>query len=142
MNEKGMNKHTRYSAFMKKVSFLCLVLFPFVLSSMASEPSTHYIIALDQVVQSYTNILQSRNILRLLDIMLNGSFNDDTDYISVVGYGLNGAAPSIEDFVFPYKANGKEILWYKMEGKTLSQLFTNWQGKDNSPHVFFMPVNL
>lgn len=95
---------------------------------MFAETPNHFVVAFDRTFQdkNYQNTYKSEQTLRTLEkVLRENGYRPNEDYISMVGYTLNYTNPSIENFVEPVRANGKELLWQKLSGQSLVSLFPN-----------------
>lgn len=96
-------------------------------SSLATELPNHYIIAFDRSVEGRRIYYESSDILKIIDKTLSeNTFNYKRDYISIVGYTMEYGNPSIDRYVRAYSSKGTPIIWYKLEGKNISELFPDW----------------
>lgn len=106
------------------LSFFFLLL---SLTSFAAELPNHYIIAFDRSVEGRRIYYESRDILNTIDKTLSeNNFNYNQDYISIVGYTMEYGNPSIDRYVRAYIVNGTPIIWYKLKGNNIFELFPNW----------------
>lgn len=93
----------------------------------ATELPNHYIIAFDRSVEGRRTYYESSEILKILDRTLSdNNFNYSQDYISIVGYTMEYGNPTIDRYVRPYSCNDAPIIWYKLDGKNISELFPDW----------------
>lgn len=96
-------------------------------TSVASELPNHYIIAFDRSIPRYRQDYKSSEIIKILDAtLMENNFNYKQDYISIVGYTMEYSNPSIDRYVRAYNNNGTPILWHKLEGENIFELFPNW----------------
>lgn len=115
---------------MKKTYHKTILSFFFLLlsfTSFASELPNHYIIAFDRSIPRYRQDYKSSEIIKMLDAtLMENNFNYKQDYISIVGYTMEYSNPSIDRYVRAYNNNGTPILWHKLEGENIFELFPNW----------------
>lgn len=96
-------------------------------TSFASELPNHYIIAFDRSIPRYRQDYKSSEMIKMLDAtLMENNFNYKQDYISIVGYTMEYSNPSIDRYVRAYNNNGTPILWHKLEGENIFELFPNW----------------
>lgn len=96
-------------------------------TSFATELPNHYIIAFDRSIPRYRQYYESSEILKKLNTtLLENNFNYKRDYISIVGYTMEYGNPSIDRYVRAYIGNDKPIIWHKLGGNNISELFLNW----------------
>ena len=125
---QGMTKicNSKIGKTLNKIMLSCvflLISFPL----FATELPNHYIIAFDRSVEGRRTYYESSEILKTLDRTLSDNyFNYSQDYISIVGYTMEYGYPSIDRYVRPYSCNDVPIVWYKLEGNNISELFPNW----------------
>ena len=106
------------------LSFFFLLL---SLTSFAAELPNHYIIAFDRSIPRYRQYYESSEILKMLDAtLMENNFNYKKDYISIVGYTMEYGNPSIDRYVRAYNSNDTSIIWYKLEGENIFELFPDW----------------
>lgn len=106
------------------LSFFCLAL---NFASISAELPNHYIIAFDRSIEGRRIYYESNDILKIIDKTLSDNkFNYNQDYISIVGYTMEYGNPSIDRYVRAYSNNNTPIIWYKLEGKNIFELFPNW----------------
>lgn len=99
----------------------------FSLASFAAELPNHYIIAFDRSVEGRRIYYESSNILKIIDKTLSeNKFNYNQDYISIVGYTMEYGNPSIDRYVRAYSNSGTPIIWHKLKGNNIFELFPNW----------------
>lgn len=95
--------------------------------SIFAELPNHYIIAFDRSIEGRRTYYESDGILEFLDSVLSENhFNRNQDYISIVGYTMEYGHPSVDRYVRAYNSNDVPVIWYKLEGKNISELFPNW----------------
>ena len=115
---------------LKRIPLLC-VLSGLAYSSLdanAADLAKHYIIAFDQSVGNYKPIYSSPTTLNAISrVLAENGFNQENDYLSIVGYSMPLGDPSAEDFVQPYTdKNGLPVIWASVTGDALSDYFPNW----------------
>lgn len=97
------------------------------LTSFAAELPNHYIIAFDRSIPRYSQYYESSEILKILDATLMGNnFNYKQDYISILGYTMEYGNPSIDRYVRAFSSNDTPIIWHKLKGNNIFELFPNW----------------
>ena len=115
---------------MKKTYHKTILSFFFLLlslTSFAAELPNHYIIAFDRSVEGRRVYYESSEILKIIDRTLSeNKFNYNQDYISILGYTMEYGNPSIERYVRAYSNNGTPIIWHKLKGNNIFELFPNW----------------
>lgn len=101
------------------------LLFSFPL--FATDLPNHYIIAFDRSVGGRSTYYESSEILKIIDSTLfENQFNYNQDYVSIVGYTMEYGKPSIDRYVRAFSCNGTPVIWFKLDGKNISDLFPDW----------------
>ena len=105
---------------------ISLVTIPYTL--FAKDLSKHFIIAFDQSIGNYKPVYSSSlPLIELNRLLMENGFNQESDYVSMVGYSMPLGNPSIEDFVRPFTdKNGQPIIWIIISESSLSDYFPNW----------------
>lgn len=115
---------------MKKTCHKTILSFFFLLlslTSFAAELPNHYIIAFDRSIPRYRQYYESIEILKMLDAtLMENNFNYKQDYISILGYTMEYGNPSIDRYVRAFSSNDTPIIWHKLKGKNIFELFPNW----------------
>lgn len=107
------------------VLFLVIINTKGVAGSIVSEyskPRNHVIIAVDNVVPLYEDVLSDKNfMLGHIDKILtsnDGKLMSEGDYVSVVTFGLGALNTNFDHFVVPASLNGEPLVWRD---------FTSWE---------------
>lgn len=115
---------------MKKTCHKTILSFFFLLlslTSFAAELPNHYIIAFDRSIPKYRKYYESIEILKMLDAtLMENNFNYKQDYISILGYTMEYGNPSIDRYVRAFSSNDTPIIWHKLKGSNIFELFPNW----------------
>lgn len=126
---------------MKKTCHKTILSFFFLLlslTSFAAELPNHYIIAFDRSIPRYRKYYESIEILKMLDAtLMENNFNYKQDYISILGYTMEYGNPSIDRYVRAFSSNDTPIIWHKLKGNNIFELFPNWPTGEpyyNSPY--------
>ncbi len=126
---------------MKKTCHKTILSFFFLLlslTSFAAELPNHYIIAFDRSIPRYRQYYESIEILKMLDAtLMENNFNYKQDYISILGYTMEYGNPSIDRYVRAFSSNDTPIIWHKLKGNNIFELFPNWPTGEpyyNSPY--------